>query len=533
VIVVQNLSKKFADKIILSEASFHFPEQARIALVGPNGTGKTTFLNMMCGFEESDDGNVVHPRKLRLGYMPQIFNPHPAETVLEECLQGAIEQQEVSRKRQSLLEQMESDFSVELYEAFEQEDALYYELGCHHLDHDAEEVLAGLGFSESIILASPLTLSGGWRMRLELAKILLRKPNFLILDEPTNHLDLPSIRFFEEYMLSFKGTLLFVSHDRELVNRLATHTLFLKTGKLFSFPGNLDALLKKVEEDNAQTEHTLKNIQSRAEKIQSFVDRFRYKPSKAKQVQSRLKMIDRMKAFESTLSTSVLDYEMEFALPEGEKTGKEVYQLDKLTIGYDKPLLKPLSLIVYRGQKIAITGANGLGKSTILKTLLGDVKPLDGIIKYGHNVNIGYFAQENSERLEGALTALDNVLEGSEAVSQFQARSLLGMLGIGGKEALKKVGVMSGGEKSRVALAKLLAQKPNVLLLDEPTNHLDMACETALATALDNFSGTVLFVSHNRSFIQAAATHILWLDQGGVWSMYDHEDEMAKILKTQ
>lgn len=517
--ILKNVSKKWGDRIIVADVSYHFPEKARIALVGPNGTGKTTLLNILCGMEEYDTGTITYPGRLRLGYMPQIFEPNPKPTTLAECMEGAKEQRVIIAERERLLSEMENNFSNEVYEAFEKIDTQYYERGCHRIEHEADTILAGLGFTATMVEADPRSLSGGWRMRLELAKILMSQPNFLILDEPTNHLDLPSIQFFEDYMREFQGTLLFVSHDRDLVNRLATYTMCLRGGLIQSYPGNLDALLQKVEENNALTEKSRKHLQARSAQVQRFVDRFRASPSKAKMVQSRVKMLERLRAFEDTLSTSDWNDDMEWTLPEGSKSGNVVWSWDQLAIGYNRPLTSPLTSKILRGWRVAVTGANGLGKSTLLKTLCGVIPPLAGTTGQGMQLRLGYFAQENSEHLNPKLTILENVMDKAIDVTEFQVRSLLGMLGISGQDAYKKVSILSGGEKSRVALAQLWVQKPNTLLLDEPTNHLDMASEEALALALERFSGTVIFVSHNRHFISAAATHVLWLDHGGKWTL--------------
>lgn len=517
-IIVTKLVKKWGDRSILNGVSFHFPENGCIALVGPNGTGKTTLLNILCGKEEYDSGEIVYPNKLKLGYMPQVYNQNPKETVLHECISGAHEAVEISEKREALLAQMETNFSNEIFEEFERIDSLYYEQNCHRVEHDAHEILKGLGFDESVIKLNPSNLSGGWRMRLELAKILIAKPNFLILDEPTNHLDLPSIQFFETYMQSFQGTLLFVSHDRDLVNRLANYTLSLRGGLVYSNPGNLDDLLQKVEEDNSLSEKTRKGLQTRMDQVQRFVDRFRASPSKAKQVQSRLKMLSKLKALEDNLTFQNMDDDMEWSLPEGPKSGANIFLLNELVVGYKKPLTKPFDLRIGRGWRIAVTGANGLGKSTLLKTLVGVNPPYKGEINVGSNVQMGYFAQESSDDLNAKLTILENVVAKAKNLGEGQVRSLLGMLGLSGDDVFKKVSILSGGEKSRVALACLCVQSPNVLILDEPTNHLDMASEEALALALERFSGTVIFVSHNRYFIRTVATHTLSVDSQGYWT---------------
>ncbi len=514
-IVLNNINKNFGDRALLKNASFHCPLGAKIALIGNNGAGKTTLLNIVCGFDKNFDGSITRPGELRLGYLPQNANPNPAPTIFEEALLGATEVNAIRHERDTLLEKMATEFSQEIYDRYEFLEQRFGALNGYRLDEDARDILRGLGFKESDFERSPEHLSGGWRMRVELAKMLLNTPNFLILDEPTNHLDLPSIEWFEGYLQKFKGTILFVSHDKDLLNRLSTHILHLKNGQLTDYKGNFDDFLEAFELKQSQNAGFAKKIKAQSDHIQQFVDRFRYKPSKAKQVQSRLKMLSRLQSMDDSIQFDTMSDTMSLKIDTPKPSGKEVLKSEDLSIGYDKPLVKGLNFSIYKGQKIAILGANGLGKSTLLKTLLGKHSPLNGKVSLGHNVTIGYFAQEHLEGLNEGLSVLENVLNAAPHMREIDARGLLAGLGLIRDDVFKTVRILSGGEKSRTALACMIAKKPNTLFLDEPTNHLDLSAIELLAQALSDFEGTVIFISHNRSFIDAVATHKLYLKERG------------------
>ncbi|USO02388.1 MAG: ABC-F family ATP-binding cassette domain-containing protein [Alphaproteobacteria bacterium] len=510
-IILENISKAFGYRGLLKNINYTCPVKARIALIGNNGEGKTTLLNIICGFDTEFDGKVIKPKTLRLGYLPQIANPYPKTTILKEALDGADELNEIISERDQLLEEMTKDYSQDKFDRYEILEQKFQHLEGYKIEEDVKKLLKGFGFDEEQFEEPVDMLSGGWRMRLEFVKMLINRPNFLVLDEPTNHLDLPSIEWFESYLKDFDGTVLFVSHDKDLLNRLATHILHLKQGKLTSYVGNFDAFLDAFTLKQSQNAKFEKHLQDQYTHIEKFVDRFRYKPSKARQVQSRLKMLTKLKALETDIEFDNLSETMNLRLDNPTPSGKFVVKADKLEIGYDYALIKPLSFNIVKGNRVAILGANGLGKSTLLKTLLGRQKPLGGSIESGHNVIPGYFAQEHLEGLQEGLTIIENLNDAAPNMKELEIRSLLASLGISGDDIFKPVRVLSGGEKSRVALASILAQKPNTLFLDEPTNHLDLsACEN-LANALCEFTGTVIFVSHNRSFIHTVATHQLYL----------------------
>jgi ATP-binding cassette subfamily F protein 3 len=521
-ILIQNLLKRFAGRIILNSISYHFPTKARIALVGSNGAGKTTLLNILCKLDDADNGNITKPKNCVLGYLPQEPSLTPADTILSECLTGADAINTVCHQRDEALRLMGENYSDELYARYEKLEMDFQNMGGYALESLAKEILSGLGFKNEQFALSPLILSGGWRMRLELAKILVKEPNFLILDEPTNHLDLPSMIWLETYLERFQGTLLFVSHDQELLNRLATMTLYLSQGNLEAYTGNFEAFLRQHELKKSQGIHAAKQLELQAAHVEKFIERFRGKPSKAAQVRSRYKMLSRLQGLQEAIPSSPDEARVSINMPMAQVSGKRVLLVKDATIGYPNlPLARKLSLPIERGQKVAIIGANGIGKSTLLKSIVGIIPFLEGTSEMGHNVLPGYFAQEQLDHLDGDLTALDNVMLTNPGITAQEARRILGGFLIQGDDVFKPLKVMSGGEKSRVGLANLLGRKCNFLLLDEPTNHLDMLSIEMLSQALDEYEGTVLFISHNRQFINEVATHIFAMTHNGRSQLFE------------
>jgi ATP-binding cassette subfamily F protein 3 len=514
-IFLQNLVKKYAGRTILGKVSYHFPEGAHIALVGPNGAGKTTLLDIITGHEAPDDGEVVRPKKVVIGYLPQEPNPNPKPTIVEECMDGAYNVARACEKRDAALVKMGEAYSDEIYEEYEKYETIYQNLGGYSLESEAKGYLMGLGFTQAQFDMSPENLSGGWRMRLELVRVLINKPDFLILDEPTNHLDLPSMIWLENYLKTFKGTLVFVSHDRDLLNRLSNWTLHLNNGMLTPYKGNFDAFLEQSELKQLQNESEAKNIQKQYEHIEKFVSRFRASPSKARMVQSRLKVLARLKTLEGSIVFDEDMSELSIPLKTDTQSGKVVMTLQGGSIGYDKPLAKQLNLKIERGQKIAIIGANGIGKSTLLKSIVGNIPLLGGELTFGTNVLLGHYTQDQVDALDLKKTVLENLQASNPDIPHKHARALLGGFLFRRDDVFKKCNVLSGGEKSRLGLCCLLGQKANFLLLDEPTNHLDMSSAESLAQALEEFNGTVLFVSHNRAFINEVATHIFAMTPDG------------------
>jgi ATP-binding cassette subfamily F protein 3 len=415
-------------------------------------------------------------------------------------------------------DELEEEYTHERYEKFEHLENLFRTKGGYSFENEASKILIGLGFTEDELQKDPKILSGGWRMRLELAKLLKKSPEFLILDEPTNHLDLPTITWLETYLKKFKGTVLFVSHDESLLTRLPSRILHLKNGDLTEYYGNYDDFLLQYEAIQSGKVSEIKSLESKIDSASKFVEKFKAKASKAAQARSRMKMIARLQGEASQISVDKADSQINIKIPLTVKSGKDVLILDNCSIGYTKLLMKNISMIVTRGQKIAIVGANGLGKSTLIKSIIGENPFLEGTSKLGHNVKMAYYAQDQSKSIDMNKTALDNLRNSNPSILDSTARRLLGSFLFKGNDVYKQCSVLSGGEKSRLSLACLLVQDANFLLLDEPTNHLDILSTEILGEALMDYEGTVMFVSHNRSFINSVSTHILaFSNKSGVY----------------
>lgn len=531
-LTLHNISKRFLKKQVLNNISYSFPNNTIIAIIGANGAGKTTLLNILSRLEEPDSGTVNKPRDLVIGYLPQEPNFTPEPTVLNECVIAAGALYELKVKVDELLHEMEHNYSLEVNERYEEAEKNFRVQGGYALEATAKMILSGLGFEEAQFNVDPKSLSGGWRMRLELAKILLKKPDFLILDEPTNHLDLPSIAWLEQYLKKFRGTLVFVSHDEDLLNRLAKIILHLHEGNLNEYHGNFDDFLVQYEENQARRIAQVNLIQKKIANVERFVDRFKATASKAAQAQSRIKMLANLRAEANEIAVDRDPAEISLKLNVKQKSGENVLRLERCAIGYEKPLAKNISLYASRGNKISVIGANGIGKSTLLKSLVKQIPFIEGKVELGHNVSIGYYSQDQLNFLDLKENCVDNLIKVSPGITIPRARALLGSLLLKGDEAFKKVGVLSGGERSRLGLACLLAQDANLLLLDEPTNHLDMASCEVLAEALADYEGTVIFVSHNRKFINQFATHVFAMTKEGKSQLFEGQlDDYERLAE--
>ena len=403
--------------------------------------------------------------------------------------------------------------------AYEVAESSFRAAGGYALDAKVGGILSGLGFDEIMVEKDPRTLSGGWRMRLELARLFMAEPEFLILDEPTNHLDLPSLVWVERYLNAFDGTLLFVSHDRALLNRLASQTLHLNRGRLDPYRGNFDAFLEAKAEKETQEAAQLSQIKRRRAEMQKFVDRFGAKASKASQAQSRVKMIDRLRSLEDGFDNDRSEETAVFSLPEPIKTPRIALQIKDGAIGYDKILSQGLDMEIEKGWKVAIIGANGIGKSTLLKTLIGHLPALDGVFTPAP-VPAALFSQNQTDSLDLEKTVLEN-LQAETDLPERQARSLLGGFLFRSDDVFKPARVLSGGELSRLGLACILGRRVGLLYLDEPTNHLDMASVAMLAAALNQYDGTALFVSHDRTFIDEVCTHVFAMLPTGASMLFE------------
>lgn len=507
---ILDLTKTYGNQVLFDKISYHFPASERIALVGANGAGKTTLLNIITGLDNPDDGKIVAPNDLSIGFLPQKPNENPADTVISECQSGAKKIIELKRLMEALIN-AEDEKSILAYESAESEFRL---AGGYLSEARAHSILSGLGFSAEMTSQSPRLLSGGWRMRLELAKLFMSEPDFLILDEPTNHLDLPSLVWVENFLKEFRGTLLFVSHDKDLLNRLATVTVHLSNGNLNTYKGNFDQFLAQREAQLAQENATKDQLRRNREKMEQFVERFGAKATKARQAQSRLKMIARIRDLEDNIASERSESEIFMEIPDPINSPRILLTISSGSIGYNKVLAHGINLQVERQAKIAIIGANGVGKSTLLRTISGLIPPISGQFEVTSGVATSYFAQDQSELFSQEESVLKNLLD-SSSLSEREARNLLGGFLFRGDSVYKPVKVLSGGEASRLGLACALAKKSSLIFLDEPTNHLDMATVECLSASLGEWTGTLIFVSHDRSFINGLATHIFAISPNG------------------
>ncbi len=521
-LIINNLTKKFAARTLLDNISFNFPNSGIIALVGANGAGKTTLLNILCNLEEADSGTITKPKDYQVAYLPQDPNQNPKETILEECVSGATEVYGLKKKLDEVTFKMENEYTDEIYEEYEKIEGLYRQKNGYAIEAKASQILSGLGFKQEQLEMHPSHISGGWKMRLELAKILLKDPNFLILDEPTNHLDLPSIIWLEEYLQKFKGVVLFVSHDEDLLVKLPNKILHIKAGSLREYTGNYYDFLEQYAMIEDQKKQSLANTEKKIKQLSVFVDKFKAKASKATQAQSKMKLISKMREEASDIVVDREEHEISIRLPLTTKSGKDVLELKDLCIGNNNlTLVKNINLHVARGQKIAIVGANGIGKTTFMRTLVGQIPCISGEMQLGHNAKMAYFAQDQLQYLDLTATVLENVQNFNPDFPMPRARSLLGSFLFRGDDVFKKTSVLSGGEKNRLSLACMLVKDANFLLLDEPTNHLDIASIEVLAAALQEYEGTAMFISHNRNFINTIATHVMVLQKNGKSYLYE------------
>jgi ATP-binding cassette subfamily F protein 3 len=501
-LTVAGLSKAFGGRILFDDVSLTLQSGERVGLVGPNGAGKSTLLKIILGQEQPDAGEVTFVRGTRFGYLPQESEPAGNETVL--------------------------DIAVP-----------------HDHEHDgqfvakAKQILANFGFKQADYARPAKEMSGGWVMRAHLARLLVQEPDVLMLDEPTNHLDLETLLWFQDYLRNYPGAILLISHDREFLNRLCTHVAELRSSRVLRYTGNYDEYLEQRAAAEVTMVATAKAQQREIDRMQLFVDRFRAKNTKAAQAQSKLKQIERLK--EDMVETpDGPGPTVEFRFPQPQRSGHRVITLKHVKFGYGEPTLTPplshpmgegvrrtgegnsIGKLIYenlnfeaeRGQRIVLVGPNGAGKSTLLKLLAGVLQPLAGEHRLGHNAKSGYFAQHRAQMLNPNHTVLQEALETPQRVTEQFVRTVLGSFLFRGDDVFKPVSVLSGGEKSRLALVKLLLDPPNLLLMDEPTTHLDLASVDALIEALQPYEGTLIFISHDVHFIRVLANHVVRVENG-------------------
>jgi ATP-binding cassette subfamily F protein 3 len=502
-LTASGLSKSYGGRALFEEASLQINRGDRIGLIGANGAGKSTLFSLILKEASPDEGTVALERNVTIGFLPQESAPSGDETVLELATNVSAEMEEAQRH---MREHTEED------PLHHEAAARFAELDGHSLQVKAKRILSGLAFREGDVSKPARTLSGGWIMRAHLARLLVMEPDILMLDEPTNHLDLESLGWFQNYLSKYAGAILAISHDREFLNAICVGILEIRNRKLNRYRGNYDDYLAQKAAREEQQWAAYKNQQREIAELQRFIDRFRAKASKASQAQDRIKQLDRMEKIEPPERDEAT---VHFSFPQPKRSGQRVITLEGVRQAYGSHLVyECLDLEVERGQRTVLVGPNGAGKSTLLKILAGMLPLEGGTVTPGHNLSIGYFAQHRTEMLDVKRTVLAEAMDTETPVPEQNVRTVLGSFLFRGDDVFKPVGVLSGGEKSRLALVKLLLNPPNLLLLDEPTTHLDMPSIDALIGALKQYEGTLLFVSHDVHFIRALATSVLHISAG-------------------
>ena len=505
------MRKAYGDRVLFADATLQVNREDRIGLVGPNGAGKTTLLSIILGSEESDEGEVSMERGIAFGYLPQESAPIADETVIE--LATAVTPDYIKLRR--IIKAWEADHPTEaIHPELIHDDVhdRFNELGGYRLEAKAKQILAGLSFRETDFDRPASEMSGGWVMRAHLARLLTLEPDLLLLDEPTNHLDLEALLWFQDYLKTYPGAILTISHDREFLNQLVGSIVEIRQSKLIRYKGSYDDFLLQREAYEQQQAAAFKHQEREIGRLMDFVNRFRAKNTKASQAQSKLKQIDRMEKVDAPTAE---DSKIDFKFPQPQRGGQRAITLEGIQHAYGKNVVyRGIDFECERGQRIVLVGPNGAGKSTLLKLLAGVLEPQQGICTLGHNVKSGYYSQYRVDMLNPARTVLEEALDTPQRVTEQSVRTLLGCFLFRGDDVFKQVSVLSGGEKSRLALVKLLLDPPNLLLMDEPTTHLDMSSIDALAYALDQFEGTLIFISHDVYFIRALANHVIHVDGG-------------------
>lgn len=506
-LTISQISKAFGPKVLFTDISFRLQRGERVGLVGPNGAGKTTLFSIILGDGEPDAGEIETERGIRIGFLPQESAPTGEETILE--LAASISPE--LTKIYATLRKHPDPNDGERLAAMER----FVELDGYSVEAKAKRILAGLAFHHDDFENPAHTLSGGWIMRAHLARLLTMEPDLLMLDEPTNHLDLETLGWFQNQLKRYSGAILTISHDREFLNNICDSIAEIAHGKLHRYHGNYDHYLKERAEREAQHLAAYKNQQREIAHLEDFVRRFRAKATKASQAQARLKQLEKMERIAAPESAADT---IRFRFPQPARSGQRVATLEAVDQAYgDHQVYQDLNLKIEKEQRIVLVGPNGAGKSTLLKILAGQVPIQSGTRELGLNVNVGYFSQQRVDVLDLERSVLDEATEHVESgLNETDVRSILGAFLFRGDEVFKKVKVLSGGEKSRLALVKLLLAPPNLLLLDEPTTHLDMPSIDALIQALHDYKGTVLFVSHDVHFIRAIAKETIQIQAGSI-----------------
>jgi ATPase subunit of ABC transporter with duplicated ATPase domains len=507
------ISKQYGKQLIFVDASFQLNPGEKVGLVGPNGAGKTTLFRMIVGEESPDDGDVSVPRKLTIGYFRQDIEEMSGRSILDESIAGSGRLGDLHHELEALQNAMSDPEQMarmdEILDRFGHVQEEYSHLGGYELEARAREVLHGLGFEDDRLEGDVGALSGGWKMRVAMAKVLLGRPDVLLMDEPTNHLDIESIIWLEGFLKSYPGSLLMTSHDREFMNRVVTKIVEIDSGELTTYSGNYDFYDRERALRETNKEAAYERQQAKLAKEQRFIERFSAHAAKAAQVQSRVKALDKIEKLEPPKQRKTVRFD--FRRPP--RSGDDVAMLDHVSKSYGKKTIyDDFDFMVRRGERWCVMGKNGAGKSTLLKIVAGALEPDAGNVRLGASLKVGYFSQQAFDVLDPSLTVWEQIQNDFPLESIGTLRSLLGAFHFSGDDVEKKVRSLSGGERSRLVLARMLLDPPNFLILDEPTNHLDMDTKEMLVEALRDFEGTMLFVSHDRAFLRGLSNRVLELD---------------------
>jgi ATPase subunit of ABC transporter with duplicated ATPase domains len=511
-ISLSNINKQYGRQLVFVEASFQLNPGEKVGLVGPNGAGKTTLFRMIIGEEDPDEGEVSVPKKLTIGYFRQDVEEMQGRSVLDEAIAGSGRAGDLHHELEALQKAMEdpdqADDMDRILAEFGEVQEEYEHLGGYTLEAQAREVLHGLGFADDQIDGDVGALSGGWKMRVALARVLLGKPDVLLMDEPTNHLDLESIIWLEQFLRSYQGALLMTSHDREFMNRLVSKIAEIDAGEIIAYSGNYDFYERERNIREANQQAAFARQQSMLAKEQRFIDRFKTHAAKAAQVQSRIKALDKIEKIELPKKRVVVKFD--FRVPA--RSGEMVAMIEDVHKSYGpRTIYKGFNLTIRRGERWAVMGRNGAGKSTLLKMIAGASEPDAGSVRLGASLNMGYFAQQSLDVLDPDITVIEQLQNDFPGDGLGSLRSLAGAFQFSGDDVDKKIRSLSGGEKSRLAMARMLYNPPNFLVLDEPTNHLDLATKEMLVEKLKDFEGTMIFVSHDRVFLRGLGSRVLEL----------------------